>query len=935
VKEANLLEKEEKKKQFDEMEASVSPELLQAIAGMMANALRSSITQTATEANRDDDIQQATQPKPQPFSAKEFRSSEGTSVEEYFKRFEWALQLSKIRENLHANYARVYMGTELNNALKFLVSPCEPDTLPYETIRKTLVDHFDSARNKYAESVKFRQISQQEGETTASFALRLKQGAAYCEYGEFLDRMLIEQFLHGLSDRNVCDEIIAKKPGTFSAAYEIAHALEATRRTSDAVKANGQRATTEHTHALLSTSLQTKQGKKLPHQRATSQHRKSAPRNTPRSRARITPQGNAQENTSRVGACNGCGAQHKRSLCPYKDAECYTCKRKGHIAKVCKSNSKRKIQDSTKPENPAEQVDTIKYLNRLTEVNEVNSDGKKMINVLIDGTEIAMELDSGSPTGIISRKTLHKIKSDPISLRPTDKQFMSYSHHPVKCIGRLLVNVTLKKITRKLYVYIVEDDHDSLFGRDWIAEFIDEINWTEVFSARKINSLTTSSQCLSSEQIANLEHLLEKYDHIFSDTAGILKGPPVKVHFKPGASPVFTKAREIPIALRDKYAKEIDAKIASGHYVRVEYSEWASTTHVVTKKDGNIRITGNYKPTLNPRIIIDEHPIPKPEHLFSKMKNAKIFCHLDITDAYTHLLVDEEFSHALTLNTPTHGLIRPTRAVYGAANIPAIWQRRLETVIQGLDNVLNFFDDILVFADTFENLMLALGAVLERLKQYGLRLNRKKCVFAAPTVEFLGHKIDAQGVHKSDRHIEAIRDAPKPSTPDELELFLGKATYYNSFIPSLSTRARPLRDMLLAKPFKWTPSANQAYTEIKNILISPQVLMPYDPSLPLLLATDASKTGLDAVLSHRLSSGEERPIAYASRTMTATEQRYPQIDKEALAIVWAVQKFFHYLYARHFTLITDHKPLTQILHPEKSLPVLCISRMANYADLEF
>ncbi|KYN02859.1 Uncharacterized protein K02A2.6, partial [Cyphomyrmex costatus] len=106
----------------------------------------------------------------------------------------------------------------------------------------------------------------------------------------------------------------------------------------------------------------------------------------------------------------------------------------------------------------------------------------------------------------------------------------------------------------------------------------------------------------------------------------------------------------------------------------------------------------------------------------------------------------------------------------------------------------------------------------------------------------------------------------------------------------------------------------------------------YDPSLPLVLATDASKIGLGAILSHKLSNGQERPIAYMSRTLSHTEQRYPQIDKEALAIIWAVQKFFYYLYARHFTLFVDNKPLTQILHPEKSLPILCISRMANYAD---
>ncbi|XP_025829377.1 uncharacterized protein K02A2.6-like [Agrilus planipennis] len=393
---------------------------------------------------------------------------------------------------------------------------------------------------------------------------------------------------------------------------------------------------------------------------------------------------------------------------------------------------------------------------------------------------------------------------------------------------------------------------------------------------------------------------------------------------------VVPVARDIPFALRDAYAREIDAKLNSGVYKRVEYSEWASTTHVVAKRNGKLRITGNYEPTLNPQLIVDKHQIPRVECIFNKMRGAKWFCHLDITDAYTHLTIDDECTHTMTLNTPTHGLIRPTRAIYGAANIHAVWQRRMEEVLRDLPCVVNFFDDTIVFADSFENLLRALCAVLERMRHHGLKLNRAKCKFAETTLHCLGHKLDAQGIHKSDCHIEAIRDAPKPSTPEEL--FLGKATYYSAFIPDLSTRDRPLRDMLRSEPFTWTPAGEKAYVDIKETLVSPQVLMQYDPSLPLLLATDASKTGLGAVLSHRLSNNQERPIAYASRTMSATEQRYPQIDKEALAIVWAVNKFFVYLYARHFVLITDHKPLTQILHPEKSLPVLCISRMANYAD---
>uniref|UniRef100_A0A182PWJ4 RNA-directed DNA polymerase n=1 Tax=Anopheles epiroticus TaxID=199890 RepID=A0A182PWJ4_9DIPT len=302
-------------------------------------------------------------------------------------------------------------------------------------------------------------------------------------------------------------------------------------------------------------------------------------------------------------------------------------------------------------------------------------------------------------------------------------------------------------------------------------------------------------------------------------------------------------------------------------------------------------------------MIVDEHPIPRVETIFNLMKGATLFCHLDITDAYAHLTIDEEFRKILTLNTTTHGLIRPTRAVYGAANIPAIWQRRMETVLRGLTNV-----------------------------QSVLKLNRSKYVFAVPSLECLGHRIDKELLHKSTKHIEAISNAPRPSTPEELQLFLGKATYYSAFIPNLSSRTKLLRDMLKTSNFECSVQADEAYRDAQQTLISPQVLMQYDPSLPLLLATDASKTGLGAVLSHRLSNGTKRPIAYASCSLSKTEQRYPIIDKDALAIVWATKKFFHYLYARKFTLITDHKPLTQIFSPEKSLPTLCISRMANYAD---
>uniref|UniRef100_A0A182YS55 RNA-directed DNA polymerase n=1 Tax=Anopheles stephensi TaxID=30069 RepID=A0A182YS55_ANOST len=313
-----------------------------------------------------------------------------------------------------------------------------------------------------------------------------------------------------------------------------------------------------------------------------------------------------------------------------------------------------------------------------------------------------MELDTGAPCSIIAEETLRLIK--PLyTLQPSDRQFSSYTGHRVTCVGRLKVQVTIGMRTRSEQLYVVSGVSDSLLGREWISHFADQINLNELFSAQTpIHSIEST---LTPDREKQLARILDSFSSVFSDSPGKLVGPPAKVHLKQNASPVFAKARDVPHALRERYAEEIEKKIRSGFYEKVDYSEWASPTHVVVKKNGKLRITGNYKPTVNPLMIVDEHPILRIEDIFNRMKGATLFCHLDVTDAYTHLPIDEQFRQVLTLNTTTHGLIRPTRAVYGAANIPAIWQRRMEEVLRGLTNVVSFFDDIIVFAKDFDELL--------------------------------------------------------------------------------------------------------------------------------------------------------------------------------------------------------------------------------------
>lgn len=158
------------------------------------------------------------------------------------------------------------------------------------------------------------------------------------------------------------------------------------------------------------------------------------------------------------------------------------------------------------------------------------------------------------------------------------------------------------------------------------------------------------------------------------------------------------------------------------------------------------------------------------------------------------------------------------------------------------------------------------------------------------------------------------------------------ANYYNKFIPNLASLTNSLNELLKKeKDFHWTSKCEDSFNNIKKEILSERVLIHFDPGKPLILATDASPTGLGAVLSHKLPDGSERPIAFASRSLSFSERKYSQIDKEATAIYWGIKKFFHYCYGRKFTLVTDHKPLTSIFHPHQTLPALSTMRLFHYA----
>ncbi|XP_054257143.1 uncharacterized protein K02A2.6-like [Macrosteles quadrilineatus] len=390
-------------------------------------------------------------------------------------------------------------------------------------------------------------------------------------------------------------------------------------------------------------------------------------------------------------------------------------------------------------------------------------------------------------------------------------------------------------------------------------------------------------------------------------------------------------ARPVPFALKKRVEDELHRLENLNLISKTTHSEWATLVIPVIKPDGNIRLVADYRVTVNKHIIPDEHPIPTIEEILSKVSGARYFSKFDIREAYMHLPVDEEASKLMTINT-TLGLFNVNRLMYGVSSAPAIWQRTMESIFNGISGIQIFYDDIKLCSPDKQTHIQNLEKFFTICRENNIRLKREKCEFLTDEITYLGYKLDREGIKKTEEKIQAIVDAKPPTNLTELRSFIGFVSYYSRFIPKAADLMRPLYDLMKKnKTFQWTQNADTAFNAIKKEIVSDRVLDYYDPAKPLIVATDASPYGIGGVLSHQYPDGSERPVIFVSRSLTPSEMRYSQIDREALAIVWVVKKLFNYIYGRHFILYSDHKPLASIFNAEKGAPSLSTTRLLHYS----
>ncbi|XP_061151222.1 uncharacterized protein K02A2.6-like [Syngnathus typhle] len=807
----------------------------------------------------------------------------------YTERFDYFAMANDIKEEKLVPTFLSVMGPKTFTLLRDLLQPEKPGSKTYREIVDVLANHLSPKPLVIAERFRFHRRSQEEGESVTQFVAGLRKLAEHCEFRDVLNDTLRDRLVCGLRNEAAQKRLLTESDLTLEKAINISVTMEMAKKEAQQLSA------TERVHQL----------------------------------------NNDKPNTQ--GPCFRCGRSgHLASTCWCKEMDCRNCGKRGHIERACRSK-----QDMDKSSRAGNRSDNMKYkqkrhvrtvchddgrnsdsseeevpVNTIRAMNVGESSGGYWAEPKLEGHVVKMQIDTGSKASLVSHKIYRKLMRH-LPLRPSDTVFKAYTGHRVHMEGMTDVTVQYHGRTKRLPLYVTKGNHPAIMGRTWLQGI--RLDWQAI---RKL-----------SHRSSPLQEILEKHEEVFRDELGSMKDITVKLHVKPGSKPVFMKARPVPYAIRSKVEADLDALVKNGVLEPVTISEWATPIVPVPKKDGGIRTCGDFKVTLNPVLAAEQYPLPLIDDLFAGLSGGQKFSKVDLSQAYLQMHVEKESREMLTINTHK-GLFRYCRLPFGITSAPALFQRAMDQILSGLPGVQCYLDDILCTGSTDDEHLRNLDATLQRLKDYGLRVRKDKCDFFKPSVEYLGHVIDAEGLHTAPSKVAAVVDAPPPQNISQLRSFLGLLNYYGRFISNLSSLLQPLHELLRRdKTWKWTASCQEAFEKAKGALTTSKVLTHFNPSLPLQLACDASPYGVGAILSHVLPGGEEKPIAFASRTLNKTESNYAQLEREALSIVFGVRKFHQYLYGRKFTLLTDHRPLTTILGPHTGIPSLAACRLQRWALL--
>ena len=531
----------------------------------------------------------------------------------------------------------------------------------------------------------------------------------------------------------------------------------------------------------------------------------------------------------------------------------------------------------------------------------------------VNGFTTTFELDSGSAVSTLREEDA---KAAGILIEHTHHKVVGYSGNFIKLFGEAKTNIATgsKKLQHKFL--IVNSCKSNLLGRDLMSKLNIKINVP--MEAEVINKVEREYST--------------KYEKYLSDDFQSNVVDEVDLNLLSDATPIFCKARTVPIRMQELVKNEINRLVNNGTITKIYSSKWASPTVNVVKSSNAVRICGDFSATVNKHLDPVNTTLPSIDDVISQVGNCKVFSKIDLENAFLQLPLSESSKQYAVINT-IEGLFQYNYLPFGLTASPGIFQSFMCKLLNGIDNVIVYQDDILVLTPTVKDHEIVLDKVLSTLQKACIKLNVKKCNFFTDSIQYLGHIFDSDGVHPNPEKVRAIIDAPAPKDLKQLQSFLGLCNFYSRFIDNYSHVVAPLYCLLKKeKQFFWGPKQIESFHVVKDLFTSSKVLKMFNPDHETLLETDSSGYGIAAVLLQRESKDAPwTPVQFCSRSLIPGEKNYSNIEREALSIVYGCTKYRKFLLGKHFVIRNDQQPLKKLFAKFKPAPTTCSSRIIKWA----
>ena len=602
--------------------------------------------------------------------------------------------------------------------------------------------------------------------------------------------------------------------------------------------------------------------------------------------------------------CMKCGYTHSDMQCPAMGKKCRFCHKLNHFSKMClkrKGQQKRHRKgihslddyDSCSSDNSDSDrydYDDVVYVKMLSDEKEIHrlSDDWTVKSMIYDN-EIQMQLDTGARCNVISQNVLKQMKIK-IVLKKTESKLRSYSGHTIKPIGSVKLPCYFNNNIYEIEFQVIEQSAPTILGSE---------------TCQKIGLIQRMYKLEKAVENVDNSDIQTEYSDLYHGI-GRLPGKH-KIYIDPTVTPVVHPPRRLPISMRDKVKNELSRMVKEGIIKKVKKpTSWVNSMVVVTKPNGSIILCIDPR-DLNKAVKRQHFPLLTVEEVVSRMPNAKVFSKIDCTSSFWQIELDQESSKLCTFNTP-FGRYRYLRLPFGIKCASELYQSIMSEMIEDIEGAEVIMDDILIWGTTLEEHDRRLKLVLDKARKYNLKLSPNKSEFRKKQIRYIGHVLSSEGLKPDYEKLKAVEQMKAPQSKKELQHFLGFVQYLAKFLPNMSAVSAPLRE-LLHKDIEWHWDIQQenSFQTLKKMCVNAPVLAYYDKTKPIVLTVDSSSKGLGAAITQ-----EGKPVAYAPCALTETQQRYSQIEKETLGILFGCRKFNQYIYGHNVNVESDHKPLKSI-----------------------